>query len=485
MRTGRIPILKSDPVVRKVQHTITRFGMLKPKDRVVVAVSGGPDSVCLVSVLHALSKDLDITLHIAHLDHMFRGKESADEALFVAGLATKLGIPSTIEKTDVPAFCRERGLSPQEGARLARYDFLQRVAQSTGTARIATGHTADDQAETLIMRLLRGAGVTGLSAIPPVRKNIIRPLLETTRHDIQEHLRQNGLEFVTDPSNAKPVYTRNRVRLDVLPVLKRFNPRIIETLSGEAALLKDEDESMEDCVSKLASNVIIQEEAGVILKREEFNALPRAFRRRLLRKAMDLAVAEPPALSSSQTRALSSVQIDEALAFMAVASTGRSMHLPFDITIEREYEQFIVSAQRALKKFSRVLALPGTTSIPEIGMTVKTSVLKTGGAESETDMECEGNYLWQAEFDYDKICTPLLLRSRLPGDRFRPAGMGGRSKKVQDYFVDEKVPRRKRDAVPLVVSGNDVLWVVGLRTDNRYLPGEQTKSILTIRMRNE
>jgi tRNA(Ile)-lysidine synthase len=470
-------------LTKKVTKTIECFGMLNPGDRVVVAVSGGPDSVCLLSVLQALAKSLHLTLHIAHLDHMFRGKESADEALFVADLAKKSGIPSTIKKTDVPAFCRERGLSSQEGARRERYGFLQRVARETGAARIATGHTADDQAETFLMRLIRGAGVAGLSAIPPVRENIIRPLIEITRNEVQEYVKENSLAFVTDPSNTRPVYTRNRIRLDVLPVLKRFNPRIIETLSSEAAFLRDENEAMEACVATFSPGVIIREEAGVILNREKFNVLPQAFKRRLLRKAVDLAVMEPTGLSSPETRALSSVQTDEALAFMAVARTGRALRLPFNLTIERTYEKFIVSLQAVVQEFSRVLGLSGTTTIPEIGVEVNTSVLEMRNEEREPGGEREENYLWQAEFDYDKIRSPLLLRSRLRGDCFCPAGMGGRSKKLQDYFVDEKVPRHKRDAVPLLISGDDLLWVVGFRTDNRYLPGEQTKRILAIKVR--
>jgi len=363
--------------------------MLKPGDRVIVAVSGGPDSVCLLSVLQALAKDLDLALHVAHLDHMFRGKESADEALFVAGLAKKSGVPAIIEKVDVPAFCREQGLSSQEGARRARYGFLQRVALETGAERIATGHTADDQAETFIMRLMRGAGVSGLSAIPPVRENIIRPLIETTRDDILEYLRQNMLEFATDPSNAKPMYTRNKIRLDVLPVLKRFNPRIIETLSSEAALLRDEDEAMEACLATLSPNVISREKTGVILSREKFNALPQAFKRRLLRKAVDLVVAEPSGLSSPETQALSSVQIDEVLAFMSTARTGRAMHLPLNLTIERSYEKFIVSPQAVVQDFSRALALPGTTAIPEIGVEVETNVLEMRDEERRTGEERE------------------------------------------------------------------------------------------------
>jgi tRNA(Ile)-lysidine synthase len=454
----------------KVKQTIKRFSLLKPGDHIVVAVSGGPDSVCLLSILLSLAKEFDLTLHIAHLDHAFRGKESADEALFVAELAKKLGIPATIEKIDVPAFCQERGLSSQEGARTVRYGFLERVAETVGAARIATGHTADDQAETLLMRLLRGAGLSGLSAIPPVRRNIIRPLIEVTREAILDYLKEAGLEFKTDSTNAKPVYTRNRIRSDVLPVLKQFNPRIVETLASEAALLRDEDEAAEVCLETFYGSVIVQKTENVALKRDAFKVLPQAFRRRLFRKAVDLAYGEPANLSSAH--------VDEALAFMASAQTGRALQLPCSLTVEREYERFIVSANTTDRFFSRTLALNDVTLVPEFGLLIEVNISVTSLPE-----EPVGNYFWQAEFDYDKITAPLMLRTRLRGDRFCPTRMRERSKKLQDYFVDEKIPRRKRDMVPLLVAGSNILWVIGFRTDERYLPRPDTKSVLVVQIK--
>lgn len=456
----------------KVKLTIDRFGMLKPGERVLVAVSGGPDSVCLLSVLRDLSAELGVSLHIAHLDHLFRGRESADESLFVARLAEKMGIPATIERFDVPAFCLERGLSSQAGAREARYGFLHRVAGTVGASRIATGHTAADQAETFLMRLLRGAGVAGLSAIPPVRENIIRPLIEVTREEVLEYLQSSGLEYVSDPSNTKPVYTRNRIRMEVLPVLKRFNPRIVETLASTAALLRDEDEAAEACLSANAAGMMMQEKNGVALNRDEFNALPQAYKRRMLRKAVHLA--------GSDERGLSSVQVSDVIAFMAAAQTGRTMRMPYGLIIEREYEKFVICFEVHPEGFSYTLEMPGVTLIPDLGMEVDAGIVNDIPAETSVP-----NYRWQALFDYDKIEPSLTMRNRRSGDWFCPTGMGGKSKKLQDYFVDEKIPRHERDTVPILLSGNDVLWVVGLRTDNRFLPGKGTKRVLVVQVRRE
>jgi tRNA(Ile)-lysidine synthase len=455
-------------LLTKIKETIRKYRMLSPGDRVLVAVSGGPDSVCLMSVLQALAKDLDLILSIAHLDHMFRGNESANEALFVGELANTFGIPATIEKFDVPAYCLERGFSPQEGAREARYDFLQRVATAFDASHIATGHTADDQAETFLMRLLRGAGASGLSAIPPVRDNIIRPLIEITRDEVLEYLKKTGLSFVTDPSNTKPIYTRNRIRLEIIPVLKGFNPRIVETLAAEAALLRDEDEAIELHCATLADGILERNENDLVIKRNEFSALPVAFRRRLLKRALDLAGVESAGLSQ--------VQIDEVLAFTVSAQSGRTMNLPHGLIVGREYDRFVLSTRSRTDAFSYPISIPGVTVIPELPLTVETLITDRLPVEPE-----DKNYVWQALFDYDKMGSLLTFRNRHPGDWFCPAGMGGKRKKLQDYFVDKKIPRRMRDTVPLLCSGEDILWVAGLRTDERFLPGPNTKRGLMVR----
>jgi tRNA(Ile)-lysidine synthase len=453
-----------------IRGTIKKYRMFLPGEKVLVAVSGGPDSVCLLNILQALQKDLDLTLHIAHLDHMFRGQESAAEALFVGELADTFGIPATIEKVDVPAYCHERRLSPQEGARAIRYDFLQHVARTINAARIATGHTADDQAETFLMRLLRGAGTSGLSAIPPVRENIVRPLIEITRDQVMEYLNWAGLSFVTDPSNTKPVYTRNRIRHEIIPVLKTFNPRIIETLATEATLLRDEDEAIDYYCATLADSILDRDEKDLFIRRTVFNLLPIAFRRRVLKKALDL--------SGMESSGMSLVQIDEVLAFMVSAQTGRIMNLPHGLSLLREYDRFVLNARSRTDNESYPINMPGVTVIPALLVKVETVITECPPMQSE-----DKNNDWQALFDYDKMGPFLTFRKRHPGDWFCPAGMGGKRKKLQDYFVDEKVPRRMRDTVPLLCSGVDILWVVGLRTDERFLPGPNTTKGLMVRIR--
>jgi tRNA(Ile)-lysidine synthase len=460
-------------LIAKVKETIKKYRMLDRGDKVVVAVSGGPDSVCLLSVLHALANDLELTLHVAHLDHRFRLAESAADALFVAGLAKDLGIAATSESRDVPAYCAERGLSAQAGAREVRYAFLQQCAKAAGARRIAVGHTANDQAETLLMRLVRGAGISGLSAIPPVRENIIRPLIGTTRNEVLAYLREQGIDFRTDPSNEKPLYTRNRVRHEMLPVLERFNPRIIETLAAEAVLLRDENEAVEAMLPATLQKILSTKGEAVRIGREEFGRLLPALRRRVLRRALEL-VAGDDAVD------LSWIRTGEALGFMAEAQSGRSMEVPGGLLLEREYDDLVIRAREQETAFCVPLAVPGETLIPAARLAIETLVLDAlpdPGADG-------GNYLWQAVIDYDKMSLPLYLRNRRPGDRFCPAGMGGRSKKLQDYFVDEKVPKMRRNAAPLLASEQDVVWIIGMRTDGRFLPGTGTKKFIVVKVRS-
>ncbi len=457
-------------LINRVRETIQKYGMLPAGSRVLVAVSGGPDSVCLLHVLRELAGNLNLSLHIAHLDHMFRGAESAAEASFVADLAKQLDIPAAIEKFDVPSYCRERGLSSQAGAREVRYAFFTKIAEATDASRIATGHTANDQAETFLMRLARGAGVSGLSSIPPVRGAVVRPLINVTREAVMTYLQANGIGFVSDPTNVKRAYTRNRFRMDVLPVLAQFNPRIVATLASEAALLRDEDEAVAAHLAGVAESLIARSADTLLVKRDAFNSLPPAFRRRLLRKIAALAGENPSMLSLAR--------IDEALSFMAAALTGRTMSLSAGLAIGREYDHFIISTKVPSQSFAHRLAVPGTTAIPELGMEMV--IVQSGDLNVAAG---DKNYRWQAVFDYDKIKNLLTLRTRRPGDWFCPSGMGGKRKKLQDYFVDEKIPLRRRDRIPLLCSGDDILWVLGYRTDERFLPKTGTVRMLAAGVR--
>jgi tRNA(Ile)-lysidine synthase len=236
------------------------------------------------------------------------------------------------------------------------------------------------------------------------------------------------------------------------------------------SLLREENEAVEAYLGVVAETACVLTEGTLSIKRDVFDTLPPAFRRRLLRRIVDMATGDASRLSRGT--------IDDALLFMMSAQTGKTMVLSRNITITREYNRFILSAQEAPEGFSQALALPGTTHISKLGFDVETMISDTRAAGQE-----DVNYLWRAEFDYDKIRPFLTIRNRRPGDWFRPAGMAGKSKKLQDYYVDEKVPRRKRDTVPLLCSGEDILWVMGLRTDERFLADTGSRRIVIVTVR--
>jgi len=369
----------------------------------------------------------------------------------------------------VPRYCAEQGLSAQAGAREVRYRFLERIARETGARRIALGHTANDQAETVIMRLIRGAGLAGLSGIRPVRGAVIRPLIDATRSEILVHLAEHGLDHVDDPSNRKPVYARNRIRGEVIPVLERFN-----RASSRPSPLRPGCSSPRTKRWKPVLPLSCRDGAGDGRRRAD---RPDG----LSRPACRTPEAGPAEVGGGRCRARSRpvrVQTDEALEFIRTAASGRRLDLPCGLSLEREYGSFLLQPRRAVRPVSVPSTCPDDTC-PPARLEVETAVTgPSAGAPGP------GNYLWQAVFDYDTITLPLHLRNRRPGDAFLPAGMGGLSKKLQDYFVDTKVPRMQRDLVPLLATEQDIVWVVGMRTDGRFLPGPGTTKLLVVTVRS-
>ena len=266
--------------------------MLQKNDRILVGVSGGPDSITLLHVLNNLKKEYSLNIIIAHLDHKFRGEESAADRKFCEDLAKKYNLEIMWEEIDVPEIAKEKGISPEEAARLARYDFFKRAAKKRNIDKIAVGHTRDDQAETVLMRIIRGAGMKGLGGISPVKEmmgnKIIRPLIEVSRKDVEDFIAEARLRFRKDSSNEKTIFTRNKIRLELIPLLEKdFNPNIKEVLSNMAENLQVENEFLSKYAKRKFKSVskIKQEEIFIDLKK--FKKLPEAVRKRVLRAALE------------------------------------------------------------------------------------------------------------------------------------------------------------------------------------------------------
>ncbi|MBI3014854.1 MAG: tRNA lysidine(34) synthetase TilS [Candidatus Tectomicrobia bacterium] len=451
-------------------RTITRHGLVVRGDRVLVAVSGGPDSMALLESLYLLRERLSISLSVAHLDHALRGSESARDARFVQSEAEKRGLPFVGGKEDVIAFRKTRRCSLEEAAREVRYRFLRDSAASLGAQRIALGHTASDQAETVLLNLLRGSGRRGLAGMPAVRQGVwIRPLLNCLRAEVEDFLKEQGIPFVLDPTNALRVYRRNRIRHDLLPKMEEeFGPGVTRALARSAELLAREEEFLE-ARAREALRDVAQENftRGIALRLEKLQHYPLPIRSRVLR----LAAGEAGLLGALTFR-----QVESLLNLAGGTDPSGEVALPRGLRAQREYGllHITVPVNTPENVEPSELPMPGVLELPWCRTRLIVSLVERGTTDLSqlTAME--------ALFDAEALVYPLRVRNRAPGDRFEPLGGPG-GKKLKEYFIDEKIPRRRRDFIPLVLSGERILWVVGRRLSSWARPTGRTRHLLRIR----
>ena len=457
-------------LVAEVQRFIDAHQLLHLGAKVMVSVSGGADSMALLSVLHRLQSTYRLTLTVAHVNHQLRSDEAIRDALFVERHADKLGLPFHKVDVDVKALKRRTGLSPQHAARQLRHDALQSLSRSLAATHIALGHTADDQAETLLMRLLRGGGPAGLAGVPAKRMPFIRPLLGVHRDFILEFLRTTGVPWVDDSSNTNRSYLRNRIRLDLIPTLREYHPHITRRLHQAADMLRTDNDVLEQQTEALARQTLSREvgNAMLIIRRAPFAAAPLAIQRRLLRYAIDR-------LPLSDNRA-GFRDVEALLRFVVCGgSVGRRSTLAGQLMAERHNDVVLLWQARALPStsLSVILPVPGTLILHGLASTLTAKTVarsQDGQGRSESRL---------ALLDFDAAASPLTLRFPQPGDRFHPLGAAG-SQKLQDFFVNRKVPRAIRPYVPLVLAGPEILWVVGHRIAEPFKVRPETRRVLEL-----
>ncbi|MDI6870874.1 MAG: tRNA lysidine(34) synthetase TilS [Bacillota bacterium] len=486
----------------QVRRTIERHRMLASGDRVVVAVSGGPDSVALAHLLWRLAGEYSLSLHVAHLNHQFRGEESEAEARLVAELAAGWGLPCTVEAVDVPAYLALHGGSAEAVARRLRYAFLERVARAADASRIALGHQADDLAETVLMNLLRGAGPRGLSGIPPVRAGrYIRPLLETGRGEILAYLEAEGLPYRLDSSNASPVFFRNRVRHQLLPYLEReFAPNLRAILARTADILRAEDEYLEGVAAHLRTALMTARRGkgsatvldGFTYDCADLAGLPPALLRRLVRQvwaelAGEAAEAEEDFPGEGR---LSYERVEAVVALVREGRTGARLELPGGVTVRRRYTQLLWErcppGQAEPVPVPPVeLKVPGETLIPATGLILEVEERAVTDAAEAARLveEVKAAGPFSAALDADRLEPPLVARRRRPGDRFRPLGAPG-EKKLKDYLIDAKIPAEERKNLVLVADrqGRRPVWLVGDRPAEAVKVTGATRRVLLLRV---
>ncbi len=461
-----------NPLTTKALNTIRKYRMIHPGEKIVVGVSGGPDSMALLYLLYEMREKLECTLHIAHLDHKLRGEESEADAAYVSDHARKLSLPVTVEAVDVLT-----KITPKEslegGARRIRYEFYEKVLANVDGDKVVQGHNADDQAETVMMRLLRGSGALGLSGIPPVRDNkFIRPLIEISRSEIDEYLRQLKITPRQDSSNLSTIYRRNKIRLELIPMLEReYSPKIKRILQQTGELLRAEDDlltelargAMGNCVQRLDSRTIM-------IRTSDLTGYHLALQRRVLRLAIEMLVGDLGCFDYDHVRDLLNLAL--------CGTTGSIINLPREISAEKTYDGLALrhgyQPEIAVESFDYRIEVPGEVKIPALSLLIKTSK-----PESICGDYKAGEDKFRATFDYDKIRGELHLRNRHPGDRFQPLGMSG-TKKLKDFFIDEKIPRALRDSVPILTDEDNIIWIVGYRMDDRFKVTAETKTQLIV-----
>lgn len=446
--------------------TIERHRMLEGGGRVVVSVSGGPDSTALLLFLHSIAGRLGLDLHVFHLDHMIRGEQSARDAVFVRELAGSLGLPCRSYEVDVRREA-EAGRSPQDAARRVRLGLAEEYATELGASRVATGHSADDQVETFLMRIVQGAGLSGLGGIPAVRGRFVRPLIEVWRDEIEEYLERKGAAARLDPSNLDESYLRNRVRARVLPFLAaEFGAGIKEVLLREVESLAHDRSFISERALSAFEELAEVEGGEVRLSIDGLLALPEALRRAIAREAWARAMpGEPP---------IRHAHVLDLLEKVAAGRTGAAIHLPGPLVAEREYGELVLRRPAGGGEPPGEAPLyPGEeVALPWAGVVIRAVPVPLDRVRMSADPS--------VEFARPDTPTPLSVRPPAPGDRFVPLGAPG-SRKLKDFFIDAKLPRPLRARCPVVLSGDDIVWVAGHRLDDRFrLRESDTRALMLI-----
>ena len=452
------------PVEARVKAALERAGYVGRGNLLVVALSGGPDSMALLHSLLSLRDSAGLRLHVAHLNHNFRD-EAEEDARFASAVANQLGLPVTVEKADPLAYQRKTGLSSFEAAaREVRYGFLARVAERNGAVALATGHTADDLAETVLMHIIRGSGIHGLRGMEEVstwrsregdRKAVLlRPLLDVMKSETAAYCRQRGIAFREDPGNRLMRFTRNRVRHELLPTLESYNPRIKDALVRLAHSSALNVDYLEGEVANIWPTVAEQRDHSIALDSGVLASLHPLLRRMMLRKAYQQLMGD--------TRRLEEVHL-KAMEDFATGPPGRGMDLPRGLHLCTGYGRLIF--RRGVEAANPFPPLEGEhqLSLPTSENEVVTEIPGWRiSARLVPSSEAQVADPFMAGLSLGAIGGSLRIRTRRPGDRFQPFGMD-REKKLQDFYVNEKIPRACRARIPLVVSERGIAWVVGHR----------------------
>jgi len=465
-------------LLKTIESFIAKNSLLNKGERVLVCVSGGPDSVFLLHLISSLRKKYRLKLFIAHVNHGLRGKESDSDEIFVFNLSRKLKLPFFSCRADVKKIAKSRKMSTEEAARELRYNFFVNLSVRHNIDRAMLGHTKDDQVETIIMRILRGTGIKGLCGMKAENKirgvNFIRPLLETEKTQIVSFLKKHKINSRTDSSNLKEGYFRNKVRLKIIPVLSKYSPQLKENIFRMGENAKQVDEFLESKVSDVYKKAVkTKTKSSLQLEKKIFWKLPAVLRSELLRKIIRELKGDLTGIDFKH------IQILEDF-IRGNISKGRRLDLPKAVLITRTRKYIDFQDKKTVLdkidlKYPRFLNLKKCLRIPELNLELKASVIK-----NKISIKKLRQHSGMVEyFDFDKLRFPLEVRTRKSGDLFHPLGSRGK-KKLKKFLIDKKVSFQAKDNIALIISAGEIAWVAGLRLAENFKVTEDSKRILKI-----
>lgn len=467
----------NNSLVQKIKGWADRSHLLQPGTAVVLGFSGGADSVCLLHVLKVLAKLRHFSIFAVHINHMLRGAESDGDESFVREVCKSWHIPLWVFREDIIMYSKEKGCSIEEAGRIIRYERFYQVMEETGSQYIAVAHHSQDQAETVFLNLLRGSGLDGLCGMGDISERIIRPFLNIDKEEILGYISENRLEYRVDSSNLDNCYARNSIRNTVFPMIQRETGfQVTRSLLRSVKLLKEDRDYLRQLAEQAYKNIVLSTDKNrVVLDRKKLNSCHRSISSRIIRLVWQEL--------TGSTTGLEERHVGCSLALSEKKATGKMINLPKGIIVNAEYGKLIMEKQQMkqpLKRFSVPMPVPSTVNVPEAHIRL-TAGLYTKEQYIEEFVSIEKNKetgLTQL-FDYDRVNEGINIRNRRPGDVFFPYGSLG-SKKLKDFFIDKKIPRDKREGIPLLADGKNIIWVIGMRTAENYKITENTGTILHV-----
>ena len=451
-------------LINEVKRFIEDNNLISRGDKIVVGVSGGPDSLCLLHILNEIKQEYELTLIVAHVNHNLR-EEAKFEADFVEKVSKSLGLKFYLANVNIEELSKEKKKSCEEVAREYRYNFFNEVVNNTGATKIAVAHNLNDNSETILMHIIRGSGIEGIKGISVKNNNIIRPLLSTTREEIEKYCVDNNLTPMIDKTNFETVYTRNKVRNKIIPMLSEINPEVLNSITRLGNILSEEDEFISDYIDKIYNDIKI-EEKSIKISKAKFVNLPKGLQRRILRKAICEFKGDLIDISyKTLENAISSILISQNGNIIKVAN-GIKILINYDIL------EFVEKIEKN-NEFEYELNIPGKTYIKELDIYINSEIKNANEVEDFIKIPNK------KFFDIEKTGKKLYVRNRRSGDSFSPNGLCG-TKKIKDFFSDLKIPTEERDKIPILTNKDDIIWVMGFRTSKKFLKDKNTKEVVIL-----